>query len=929
MPPGPVHRPADDDFVGRSVELVRLAELADKVRAGEHQTAVIQGPPGIGKSWLIRSFLGRLTDFTILSATCDPAESLLEMGVIDQLLAQAPPELRARTLSLASATPAAANPAAVGSQLLELFGELQRRAPVALVIDDIQWADSGSLQALRFLLRRMWSEQLLMILVTRSDPAAEPLSFSGARSVSDSADSALERLIHGIPADLHLRLTGLDLLDVSELAQVLVGRRLPIGAARRFHSYTSGHPLLLRTVLNEVSSQRLSSMDWRLAVPPSVAAATRRTFRGLPDDSRSLLEALSVLGGRPSLTQVAEVAQVEDAHQALRPAIDVGLATWFRADLVSSVAITHDLQREAIYSALSPARRGELHRRAATTVETFLAWQHRVAAVSSTDAVLAGQLEKAAATEADQGDHGTAATFLSWAADVSPWGPHSEQLLLTSMVHLLFSSDRGRSRQLYERATRCAPSPLRSLALGLCELLVRGRRKEAERHLTQAYSSFSATTSRSWVRGAAASGLTGISVWRGDIDQAIEFAEVALAATGVPKTLRDYVVCLQAVAASRRDGLPAGLEKLRSLSPHPSDISNQDLESLGCRGALHALIGHSEEARGDLSEVVRRQESGAQMLSGVQPYCYLAAVQYQLGEWDSSILTMRRAAMLADEDQAAMNEVIRRLAASLVPSARGDWKTAERHVRAADATARRVGGPQDLKYAAIATALLYQARNDHRGILAALSAVPGLRSGSRGPHEWWSTWWGPLLIDALQHTGQVTEAASQLAALHERTEGIAVMTSTVVRLAAHQAELEGNLQSALDLTEECLSTLIELRPRLADGQLFHAHGRRLQTIGDLSGATHWLTTADRCFTALQATPYHRRAATDLAALTTPDNPPQRPNLTAKEQEVVALVRQNLTNREIAARLYVTPKTIEYHLRNIFTKLNITSRRQLH
>ncbi|WP_405059643.1 AAA family ATPase [Kribbella sp. NBC_01505] len=918
MTPGPAHRPADSDFVGRSVELVRLAELADKVRAGEHQTAVAQGPPGIGKSWLIRCFLGRLTDFTVLSATGDPAESLLEMGVIDQLLTQVPPELRARTLSLGSATPAEANPAAVGSQLLELFGALQRRAPVALMIDDIQWADRSSLQALRFLLRRAWSEQLLMVLVTRSETT----------DAVGSSDNALERLIHGIPADLHLRLTGLDLLDVSELAQALVGRRLPIDAARRFHAYTEGHPLLLRTVLNEVSSQRLSNMDWRLAVPPSIATATRRTFRGLPEQSRSLLEALSVISGRPSLAQAAEVAGVDDPHHALRPAIDVGLATWFRTDPISSVAITHDLQREAIYSALSPARRGQLHRRAATTVEPFLAWQHRVAAVSSKDAVLAAQLESAAAKEAEQGNHGTAATFLSWAADLSPWGPHSEKLLLTSMVHLMFSSDRGRSRPLYERAVHCAPTALRSLALGLCELYVRGQRKEAEHHLTHAFSYGSADNSRSWVRGTAAGGLTGIRVWRGDVDDALELAEVALAATGLPTTLRDYVVCLQAVAQSRRDGLAAGLEKLRYLSVHPSDISNQDLESLACRGAIRALIGHAEEARGDLSEVVRRQEAGAQMLSGVQPYSYLAAVQYQLGEWDASVLTMRRAAMLADDDQPAMNEVIRHLAAVTVPAARGDWKIAEHHVRSADAIARRVGGPQDLRYAAIAASLLYQARNDYRGILAAFSAVPGLRSGRKtpgGPHEWWSTWWGPLLIDALQHAGELDEAADELAALHERTAEIIVMRSTVTRLAAQQAEAEGDLQTALDLTEECLNTLIEPRPRLADGQLFQAHGRRLQLAGDTPGATHWLTTADQCFTALSATPYRRRLNADLSKLTTR----HYHNLTTKEREVIELVRQNLTNREIAARLYVTPKTIEYHLSNIFTKLGITSRRQLH
>ncbi|HET6296145.1 MAG TPA: AAA family ATPase [Kribbella sp.] len=926
MTPGTTTARAEDgDFVGRAVELARLSELADKVRAGEHQTVVVQGPPGIGKSSLIRQFLGRLQDFRVFSATGDPAESLLDLGLIDQLLAQAPADLRAKTLSLRSGTPTEANPIAVGSRLLDLFGEFQRRSPIVLVIDDIQWADNSSLQALRFLLRRMWAEQLLVILVARSDNPAPT-------EAGPSPEPALERLIRGIPADLHLELTGLDLLDVADLARTIAGRHLPAAAARRFHSYTSGHPLLLRTMLNEIYANRFGSVDLRLAVPPSVESATRRTFGSLPEPSRALLEALAVLGGRPSLAQAADVAGVEDAHQALRPAIDTGLAIWFRSEPTNPVAITHDLQREAIYSALSPARRGQLHRRAATTVEPFLAWRHRVAAVGSTDAVLASQLEKAAVIEAGKGNHGTAATFLSWAADLTPWGPLSEKLLLTSMVHLVFSADRGRTRLLLERAARCAPSGLRSLALGLCELYLSGERGDAELHLAEAFATGSAKSPRNWIRGTAAAGLTGVSVWRGDTDKALDFAKVALAANGVPGVLRDYVVCLQAVAQSRRGGLAAGLEELRHLSDHPSDISSRDLESLACRGAARSLVGMFEEASGDLTEVVRRQEAGAQMLSGVQPHCYLAAVQYQLGEWDASILTMRRAALLADDDQPVMNEVVRHLAASLVPSARGDWKTSERLVRAAATAAHRVGGPQDSRYAAIAAALLYQARNDNRGVLRVLSAVPGLRSGGSSPgglHEWWSTWWGPLLIDALQQSGQLKEAASELAVLRERTKGATVMASTIARLAAQQTEAEGNLQGAIDLTEECLTTLIEPRARLADGQLFHAHGRRLVTIGDLGGAAHWLTTADQCFEALSAEPYRRRLAVDLSALISRPSPPLRHHLTAKEREVADLVRQNLTNREIAARLFVTPKTIEYHLSNIFAKLGITSRRQLH
>ncbi|MGC4941096.1 helix-turn-helix transcriptional regulator [Kribbella sp. DT2] len=908
----------DRDFVGRTAELAWLADVADKVRTSQHRTVVVQGPPGIGKSSLIRRFTHGLADFAVLMANGDPSEYELDFGIVDQLLARAPAELRARTPTLGSGALSGASPIAVGSQLLDLFGELQRRSPVAVVVDDIQWADPSSVQALRFLLRRTWSSQLLVVLSTRVDR-------------SGSADPALQQLVHGIPATLQLELSGLDLVDVTDLAKALAGRRLPVSAARRFHSYTGGHPLLLRTMLNEISSQGLSSVDWRSAIPPSVASATRRRFSELPEPSRSLVEAMAVLGGRPLLAQVAEVAGIESAQQALGPALEAGLANWFPEEPACPVTIPHDLQREAVYSTLTPARRSQLHQRAATTVDHVLAWRHRVAAVSSKDELLASQLEQAAGEEAANGNHGTAATFLGWAADLTPWGPRGQKLLLTSMIHLLFSANRGQAKVFYPRAARCAHSRLRSLALGLCELYLTGERGKAEQHLLHAFGTGQPTTVHSWVRGAAAAGLVGISVWRGDTDQALAYSELALSTDGVPAPLRDYVVCLRGVARGRRDGLAAGLEEFGRLSDHPSDISPQDLEALSCRGSLRTLLGLVEEARGDLSEVVRRQEAGAPMLSGITPHCYLAAVQYQLGEWDDSATTMRRAALFSDDDQPAMNEVIRYFVASLVPSARGDWQTAEELVRSAATAAQRVGGPQDLKYAAIAAASLHQARNDYRGMLRALSAVPGLRthgSSPGGPHEWWSTWWGPLLIDALQATGQPVEAARELATLRERAKGAHPATSTIIRLAAQQAVAEGNLQDAVDLARHGLAGLIEPRPRLAEGQLFHVHGLHLSILGDRAGAAQWLTAAVECFATLSAAPYRERAAADLARLLSATSTPPLAGLTSREQEITLLVRQHLTNREIAAALFVTPKTVEYHLSNIYAKLGITSRRDL-
>ncbi|HEY9337808.1 MAG TPA: AAA family ATPase [Kribbella sp.] len=896
----------EHDFVGRATELAKLGELAAKVRAGQHQTAVLRGAAGIGKSGLIRRFVATLPDFAVLVATGDPAEQMLQLGVVDQLLTRVPADLRLRTPSLGAGLPPEANPIAVGSQFLDLIGELQQRSPIALVVDDLQWSDRASQQTLRYLLRRMWSEQLLVVLAGR---AAEP---------------EVEQLVHGIPTDLRLELTGLELVDVADLARTVCGTRLPTGAARRLHSYTGGHPLLLHTLLTELFSQRFTTSDWWLAVPPSVSSAVQRALDKLPEASRSLLEALAVLGGRPALAQVAEVAGLDAAPEALGPAIEAGLATWYPAEPACPVAISHDLQRETIYAALDPVRRYRLHQRAAATVDHMLAWRHRVAALSSPDPALAVELEQAAGHEAEQGHYGTSATLLSWAADVTPYRRQRERLFLTSMIHLMFSATRGRARKDYERAVRCSDSALRSLALGLCELYLVGERGLAEQHLTEAYEVAGSAGMPCWIRGSAASGLATICAWRGDLDESLRYAGVTLQASGVPSPQRDYMQCLLAVLRVRRDGLAAGLGELAFLSGHASDVANHELESLACRGAIRAQLGLADEARADLAEVVRRQLTGVPMLSGVQPHCYLAAVQYQCGDWDESVQTMRGASLLADDDEPLMNEVLRYLATSLVPSARGHWQIAEDLVRRAATAAQRIGGPQDLRYAAIAAGLLCQARDDNDGILRALDSVPGLRSPGDGLHEWWSLWWGPLLVDALQHSGQLAEAAQQLSSLRTRARGMDIMGSTVARLTARQLEAEGKVFEAVERTDDYLATLVEARPRLADGRLFHTHGLQLLSLGKTTSATHWLTAAEACFTALGASPYRLRAATELAGLTGSG----ATGLTEREQEVVDLVNRSLTNREIADRLHVTPKTVEYHLRNIFAKRGVSSRRDL-
>lgn len=162
--------PHGEVFVGRLREFDQLSACAAKVRDGEAWLAVIEGEAGIGKSALGRRLAASLEDFTVMWAAGDPSETDLPGGVVGQLMRRLDRDVAAGFPLLAHDGPVGASPHAVGGQLLLLLGALEDAGgPVAVVVDDAHWADRLSLQVLGFVLRRLWADRVLTVLLTRSD----------------------------------------------------------------------------------------------------------------------------------------------------------------------------------------------------------------------------------------------------------------------------------------------------------------------------------------------------------------------------------------------------------------------------------------------------------------------------------------------------------------------------------------------------------------------------------------------------------------------------------------------------------------------------------------------------------------------------------------------------------------------------------------
>ena len=154
-----------DVFVGRTAELASVAEVLARVAAGQPWLVAIEGDPGAGKTALARRCLTGAPGLRVLSARADQAETDLDFGIVDQLLRAAGGAVPAAALTGGTGSPASSF--AVGARLLEVVGEQQATGAVAIVVDDLQWADRRSVEALTFMLRRLSVDPVLAIAIYR------------------------------------------------------------------------------------------------------------------------------------------------------------------------------------------------------------------------------------------------------------------------------------------------------------------------------------------------------------------------------------------------------------------------------------------------------------------------------------------------------------------------------------------------------------------------------------------------------------------------------------------------------------------------------------------------------------------------------------------------------------------------------------------
>ena len=722
------------------------------------------------------------------------------------------------------------------------------------------------------------------------------------------------------------------------------GLSLSTAAAARLFEHTSGHPLYTRTLLTELSPEQITRPEGTLPAPRSLASPTVARHVELPESARDLAGALAVLNQRAPLQVVARVGGISDASRTLDFLLPTGLIEWQAAVGHGTVAFTHPLYRAAIYSDLAPSRRQQLHRAAAEVLGGRIGLAHKVAAADTTDDALAAELEAAALEELYGGHFNAAGGYFLSAAQFTAASRLAEGRLLMGARFLLAAGQTARVEAMRPRLEACPASPARSLVLGVLAW-DQGDPVTAERQLREAAGvgrQGALTDGRKASSDTAADALAQLSmVYATQVRprEAVAAASAALAykplankplAPGAERT----GTMAHALGQAMLYGADAGLARFaQHLPARPDEVPAADVDLLIMRGTLHYFAGHLTSGISDLRAATRLARHGP-ALQLPRAHLHLAEMLFDTGEWDESAMEGHVALSLLSDERRTWVEAQVLATLSWVLASRGDWARAEAQLAKAQEATAGQGTSEGRSATRMARGVLARAKDDPDRLIEAVTPLMEDLNRHASHVKIGTIVWYPWLIAALIDRGDLAPAREHLAQLrlHAADRGLD-FTSKVIGLEARLSVAEGQLDRAEAAFRHAIELLGPDDPLLDRALLHHAFGRLLYARRERREAVDELRRAHNLLRAVGAAPFAQRVEDDLeltgiatAAATATERSPF--DLTEREGDVVALVAKGLTNREIAGQLYVSVNTVEYHLRNVFAKLGITSRREL-
>lgn len=915
--------------MGRSEQSALLEARIAAARDGEPSVVLVEGPPGIGKSSLVHRTLGAAPDVRVLEAAADAAETDVAWGVVDQLARS----IGDGAVDELTAMVPIADSAAVGGWLLGRLGELDDAGPVALVVDDLPWADSLSIVALTFALRRLRLDRVLAVFTARS-------------SDLHVLPQGVHQLVRG-PHGTALRLGGLGVAEVAALSGSF-GLDLPAQAVARLAEQTEGNPLHLTTLLGELPvSSLVAEPDRPLPAPASFRSLVLGKLATCSPQTEALVVAVAALGLRCPVADAAALAGIDDLLPPIDEAVGKDLLRLHDVAPSPTLAFAHPMVRSAVYNDLGPARRSELHRAAAAfAADPWSRLRHLVDASTGPDDALADELVEFAVGRRGVGQGGIADAGAAFrmAARVASAPSRREDLLLRALECLLAVGDAAGADELARHAAGFGDTARHRYVRGLL-LAVRGSTEvdpaEAIALLESAWELNEHEFSEHELEGGGtsqhdpslsagiATQIAGLLVNHLRVDEVDEWVRRALDSGGTSVMSEPTIASALARSAAGRSD-----EALDLMPPVPED--GFDLHAIPrALGAGVAALWSEDPAtaRVQLTDAYEASRAFGAFFAATLAMIYLSDAEQRLGMLDDADRHAQLAASMAEDSDQPWFFSLSHANAAVCLALRGDPEHAARHVDAARAAAFLPAYVLWSEHAAGRAAMLSGDLDAARAAVAVLERDPRLDRGVIPVNPW-----HVLAVEVHLAAGETDAADGWIDRIQaDVDQGAAadrprtILSVDLWRLRGLRAAHDGRddeagraLARAVEVASRCPSPITVALAQLESG----AHLRRA---GQRRVAADHLGAAVDAFRRTGAHCYLERAERELAGcgLTPVKRSTQGTGqLTPQERTVAVLASRGGKNKEIAAELVVSPKTIEYHLGNIYRKLGVNNRAQL-